>query len=66
MQNFHHILPIELFFFCIFVFVYSSFVCVTIVNREMKSVSATYLIYAKANGDIATNRLQWVGDSLRR
>ena len=66
MQNFHHILPIELFFFFVFVFVYSSFVCVTIVNREMKSVSATYLIYAKANCDIATNRLQWVGDSLRR
>ena len=48
-----------LFFFWYILFI-PSFGCVTIVNREMKSVSA-YLIYDKANGDVA--RLEWVGEA---
>ena len=35
--------------------------CVTIVNREMKSVNSIGFIYDKANGDVA--RLEWVGDA---
>ena len=49
-----------LFFFWYILFILS-FGCVTIVNREMKSVSA-FLIYDKANGDVA--RLEWVVDAL--
>ena len=52
-----------LFVFCFVLVhpVYSKFWLCDYCNREMKKCQC-YLIYDKANGDVA--RLEWVGDSL--
>ena len=59
--KFHHILAdgtgvffFDVFFVCWYILFILSCGCVTIVNRKMKKCQC-YLIYDKANGNVATN-----------